>query len=330
MKRREFVTLVGGIATAWPLTARAQQTDLARRIGVLFGGGETDPEFQARIAAFRQRLQQLGWVEGNNLRIEIRWATGETARIRKHASELVALAPDVILAVGGNPAIAALQQATRSIPIVFVGTTDPVGAGFVASLARPAGNITGFSPFEYGISAKWLELLKQLDPRVKRAGVLRDPANPTGIGFLAAMQGVAPSFGVELSPLSVQRAGDVEIAIAGFARGSNGGLIVTLSGATIQHRGLISTLAARHGLAAIYPYRYFVTGGGLISYGPNSVEPFRSAAGYVDRILKGEKPDDLPVQQPTKFELVINLKTAKALGLTVPLPLLSLADEVIE
>jgi putative ABC transport system substrate-binding protein len=327
LKRREFITMLGA-AAGWPLAARAQER--VRLIGVVFGGVETDPEFQARAAAFRQALRQLGWTDGGNIRIDIHWGAGDTQVVRKIASDVVALAPDVIFAVGGNPTIAALQQATRTIPIVFVGVTDPVGAGFVASLARPAGNVTGFMPLEYGISAKWLELLKQIDPRVKHAGVMRDPTNPTGIGLLAAMQGVAPSFGIELSPLSVHDAGDIENAIARFARGSNGGLIVTLSGVTIRHRALINTLATRHKLAAVYPYRYFVADGGLISYGPNSIEPFRHAAGYVDRILKGEKPADLPVQAPTKYELVINLKTAKALGIDVPPTLLALADEVIE
>jgi putative ABC transport system substrate-binding protein len=329
LKRREFITLLGA-AVAWPLAARAQQADRVRRIGVMFGGVENDPEFLTRIAAFRQELQRLGWTDGGNVRIDIRWGTGDTQVVRKMAADLVALSPDVILTTSGNPGMAALQQATRTIPIVSVGATDPVGAGFVASLARPGGNITGFMPFEYGIAAKWLELLKQIDPRVKRAGILRDPANPTGIGVLAAMQGVAPSFGVELTALNVKGANDAESAIADFARGSNGGLILTLSGATIQHRKLIASLAARHKLASVYPYRFFVTDGGLISYGPNSIEPFRGAAGYVDRILKGEKAGDLPVQAPTKYELVINLKAAKALGLDVPLILQQRADEVIE
>jgi putative tryptophan/tyrosine transport system substrate-binding protein len=329
LKRREFITLLGA-AVAWPLAARAQQADRVPRIGVMFGGVENDPEFLTRIAAFRQELQRLGWTDGGNVRIDIRWGTGDTQVVRKMAADLVALSPDVILTTSGNPGMAALQQATRTIPIVSVGATDPVGAGFVASLARPGGNITGFMPFEYGIAAKWLELLKQIDPRVKRAGILRDPANPTGIGVLAAMQGVAPSFGVELTALNVKGANDAESAIADFARGSNGGLILTLSGATIQHRKLIASLAARHKLASVYPYRFFVTDGGLISYGPNSIEPFRGAAGYVDRILKGEKAGDLPVQAPTKYELVINLKAAKALGLDVPLILQQRADEVIE
>ena len=329
LRRREFISLIG-VAAAWPLAARAQQGERMRRIGVMFGGVENDSEFLARIAAFRQELQRLGWTDGRNVRIDIRWGGGDTQVVRKMAADLVVLSPDVILTASGNPGIAALQQATRTIPIVSVGATDPVGAGFVASLARPGGNITGFMPFEYGIAAKWLELLKQIDPRVKRAGILRDPANPTGIGMLAAMQSVAPSFGVELTALNVKEANDAESAIADFARGSNGGLILTLSGATIQHRKLIASLAARHKLASVYPYRFFVTDGGLISYGPNSIEPFRGAAGYVDRILKGEKAGDLPVQNPTKYETVLNLKTAKALGLDVPPSVLARADEVIE
>jgi putative tryptophan/tyrosine transport system substrate-binding protein len=328
MRRRDFIARVAGSAAAWPLVARAQQH--VRRIGVLFGGVENDPEFLARIAAFRQELQRLGWADGRDVQIDIRWGTGDTQVVRKIAADLVSLAPDVILTTSGNPGIAALQQATRTIPIISVGATDLVGAGFVASQARPGGNITGFMPFEYSIAAKWLELLKQIDPRIKRAGVLRDPTNPTGIGMLAAIQGGAPSVGVELVPLSVLQAGDVESAITGFARGPNGGLIVALSGSTIQHRKLIAAAAVRHKLPAVYPYRFFAVDGGLISYGPNSIEPFRGAASYVDRILKGEKPGDLPVQASTKFELVINLKTAKALGLTVPASLLASANEVIE
>ena len=249
---------------------------------------------------------------------------------RKDVAELLALAPEVLLTMGGSPAIAAFQQATRTVPIVFVGVVDPVGAGFVASLARPGGNTTGFTSFEYGISAKWLELLKEIDPRVTRAAVLRDPSNPSGIGQMAAMQSAAASLRVELTPVGVRDAAEIEGAIAAFARGSNGGLIVTQGGPTILHRALINTLAARYRLPAVYPYRYFVTGGGLISYGPDRVEQYRQAAGYVDRILKGEKPADLPVQAPTKYELVINLKTAKALGLDVPPMLLARADEVIE
>src|SRR5215831_11336859 len=328
MKRREFITLLGGAAT-WPLAARAQQSERVRRIGVLLGGAEDDEEFQTRMAAFREELQRLDWTEDRNVRIDIR-STSVGAQAQAQAKELVASAPDVIVAAAGTPGIIALKQVTQTIPVVFVNVTDPVGVGVVTSLSHPSGNMTGFMPFEYGISAKWLELLKQIDPRVNRAGVLRDPTNPTGIGFLAAMQGVAPSIGVELTALNVQQAGDIERAVGEFARGSNGGLIVTLNGVTIRHRALIATLAGRHRLAAVYPQRFFSAAGGLISYGPNAVEPYRSAAGYVDRILKGEKPSDLPVQAPTKYELVINLKTAKALGLTVPDTLLASANEVIE
>ena len=273
-----------------------------------------DPEGQARIAAFLQGLQELGWTDGRNVRIDTRWGAGDADRNRRYAAELVALAPDVILASGGT-VVGPLLQATRTVPIVFTQTPDPVGAGFVESLARPGGNATGFTLFEYGISGKWLELLKEIAPRVTRAAVLRDPAIPQGIGQLGAIQSVAPSFGVELSPVDVRDAGEIERAVTAFARGSNGGLIVTASGLAIVHRELIITLAARHKLPAVYSSRFFVTGGGLISYGPDSIDPHRRAAGYVDRILKGEKPADLPVQAPTKYELVINLKTAKALGL---------------
>jgi putative ABC transport system substrate-binding protein len=327
VRRRDFITGIVGSAAAWPLAARAQQGERVRHIGVILGGAEADPEFQTRMAAFRQELQRLGWTEGRNARIDIRWDTNQVAR---NVAELVSSAPDVIVAGAGSPGIIALQQATKTIPVVFVNVTDPVGVGVVASLARPAGNMTGFTPFEYGISAKWLELLKQIDPRIKRAGVLRDPTNPTGIGFLAAMQGVAPSFGIELSALNVQTTRDIESTIGDFARGSSAGLIVTLNAVTIRHRGLIATLADQHRLAAVYPQGYFVADGGLISYGPNAVEPYRSAAGYIDRILKGEKPADLPVQAPTKYELVINLRTAKALGLDLPATVLARADEVIE
>jgi putative ABC transport system substrate-binding protein len=282
------------------------------------------------MGAFRQELQKLGWTD-RNVRIDVRGASATNAdSLRTDVAELLALAPDVIVSAGGSLTVEALQRATSTIPIVFVGVIDPVGAGFVASLARPGGNTTGFTPFEYGISAKWLELLKEIDPRVTRAAVLRDPTNPSGIGQWAAMQGVAPSLGVELSPIGVRDESEIERTIAAFARNSNAGLIVTLGGLTIKHRDLISALAARHRLAAVYSYRYFAAGGGLISYGPDQLGQFRQAVGYVDRILKGEKPADLPVQRPTKYELVINLKTAKALGLTVPPTLLARADEVIE
>ena len=325
MKRRELITLLGG-AAAWPLAARAQQPERMKRIGVLAGVGETDPELLARKAAFLQALRQLGWIDGRNAQIDYRPDGGD---ISKDAAELVALAPDVILATG-SPSVSALQKATRTVPIVFVGVIDPVGAGFVASLARPAGNATGFTWFEYGVSGKWLELLKEIAPRVRSAAVLRDPASPGGIGQFAAIQGVAPSLGVELRPVGVLDAREIERDVTAFAREPNGGVIVTISGFTIAHRDLISTLAARHRLPAVYPARYFVSSGGLLSYGPDTIDPYRRAAGYVDRILKGEQPADLAVQASTKFELVINLKTAKVLGLTVPPSLLARADEVIE
>jgi putative tryptophan/tyrosine transport system substrate-binding protein len=327
--RRQFITLLGGAAAAWPLAARAQQADRVRRVGVCANLSAADREGQARNKAFLQTLQQLGWTVGRNVQIDHRWAAGDAERMRRYTAELVALAPDVILAVGAET-VGRLQEATRSIPIVFVQVTDPVGAGYVASLARPGGNATGFTMFEFGISAKWLELLKQVAPRVTRAAILRDPAIPAGIGLLAAMQSVAPALGVELSPVGVRDAGEIERAVIAFARGSSDGLIVLPGAMTVIHRELIVTLAARHFLPAVYPYRYHVTGGGLMSYGPDTIDPYRRAAGYVDRILKGEKPADLPVQAPTKYELVINLKTAKALGLDVPATLLARADEVIE
>jgi putative tryptophan/tyrosine transport system substrate-binding protein len=327
LRRRQFITLLGGAAATWPLAARAQQTDRVRRVGVLMNLPADDPEGQARIAAFHQGLQEWGWTIGRNARIDYRWGASDAERIRRHAAELVALAPEVILS-SGTPSVAALQQATRSVPIVFTQVVDPVGSGFVASLAKPGGNITGFSVFEYGISGKWLELLKEVTPRVTRVAVLRDFA--AGLGQLGAIQSVASSFGVELSPIDVRDAGEIERAVTAFARSPNGGLIVTGSTPALVHRELITTLAARHRLPAVYAFRYFVTSGGLISYGPDSIDPFRRAASYLDRILKGEKPADLPVQAPTKFELVINTKTAKALGLTVPDTLLARADEVIE
>jgi putative tryptophan/tyrosine transport system substrate-binding protein len=301
-----------------------------RRIGVLMHLAADDLEGQARIAAFLQGLQEGGWSVGRNVRIDYRWAVGDAERSRRYAAELVAFAPDAILAAGGA-VVAPLLQATRTVPIVFVQTPDPVGAGFVASLARPGGNATGFSIFEFGISGKWLELLKEIAPRVTRAAVLRDLALAAGSGQLGAIQSVAPSFGVELSPIDVRGADEIEHAITAFARSStNSGLIVTGSALATVHRDLIVALAARHRLPAVYPVRVFATGGGLISYGPDSIDPYRRAAGYVDRILRGEKPADLPVQTPTKYELVINLKTAKALGLDVPPTLLARADEVIE
>ena len=329
MRRREFITLLGGAAAAWPLAARAQQAERVRRIGVLMNLSADDPEGQARLAAFLQGLQQAGWSVGGNIRIDYRWGAGDAELFRKYAAELVALAPDVFLA-SGNPSVTALQQATRSVPIVFAPIADPVASGFVESLARPGGNITGFSAFEYSISGKWLELLKELSPRVSRAAILRDLALSHGSGQLGAIQSVAPSLRVELSPVSVGDAGALERAVAAFARSANGGLIVTPSPWAATHRDLIIALAARHRLPAVYCFRYFITSGGLISYGPDSIDPFRRAAAYVDRILKGEKPADLPVQAPTKYELVINLKTAKALGIDVPPTLLARADEVIE
>ena len=330
MHRRHFIGLVGGTALTWPLAARAQQGDRIRRIGVLAGGiAADDPEQRARDAAFLKELKQLGWTAGRNLQIDYRWGLGNAANIRKYAAEFAALAPDVILA-SGNATMAPLLQATRSVPIVFVNIADPVGAGFVDSLARPGGNATGFMQFEYSLSGKWLQLLKEVAPRVTRAAVLRDPTITAGVGQFAVIQSVAPSLGVEVSPVNVRDAGEIERAVAAFARGSNGGLVVTSSALAIVHRDAIIALAARHGLPAVYYRKIFVSNGGLISYGPDLVDPSRRAAAYVDRILKGEKPADLPVQAPTKYELVINLKTAKALGLTVPPTLLARADEVIE
>jgi putative tryptophan/tyrosine transport system substrate-binding protein len=328
MRRREFITLLGGAAAAWPLAARAQQADHVRRIGVLMAYAEDNPDGKPRLAAFAQRLQELGWTDGRNIHIEYRWSAGDAERTRRFAAELVALAPDIILA-GNTSTVGPLQQATRTVPIVFAGVVDPVGAGFVDSLARPGGNITGFTQFEYGMSGKWLELLKEVAPHVKRAAVLRD-VTIAGTGELAAIQTVAPSLGVEVSPLGSRDADEFERGIAAFARLPNGGLIVATGASAVGHRQLIITLAARHHLPAIYPYRFFVTTGGLISYGPDRVDPFRRAADYVDRIFKGEKTADLPVQAPTKYELVVNLKTAKALGLSVPPALQARADELIE
>ncbi|MGC1701104.1 MAG: ABC transporter substrate-binding protein [Pseudolabrys sp.] len=301
-----------------------------RRIGVLTSGAAADdPDGQVRSAAFVRGLQQLGWTDGRNIRIDYRWGAGDADNMRKYAAELVALAPDVILA-SGTASVAPLLQATRTVPIVFVQVTDPVGAGFVDSLAHPGGNATGFLLFEYAISAKWLELLKEIAPRVSRAGVIRDPAQTAGTGQFGVIQSVAPSLGMDVSAINLRDAPEIERGIAAFARSANGGLILTSSALSVVHRDLIVTLAARHKLPAVYYRRQFVTGGGLISYGPDVAEQNRRAAGYVDRILKGEKPADLPVQAPTKYELLVNLKTAKALGLTVPTSLLARADEVIE
>jgi len=325
--RREFITLLGGAVAGWPPAARAQQSDRVRRVGVLMNLAVGDPEGEARIAAFVQALQRLGWSEGRNLRIDYRWAADDAGAFHRYAEELLALAPDVILAAA-TPSVQALQQATRTVPIVFAIVADPVGAGFVDSLARPGGNATGFTPFEYGISGKWLELLKEIAPRVTRVAVLRDLT--IGLGQLGAIQSVAPSLGVELTPIGVDDVGQMERTIAAFALSPNGGLIVTASTSAIIHRELITTLAARNKLPAVYYERYFVAAGGLMSYGPDFLDQFRSAASYVDRILRGEKPADLPVQAPTKHELMINLNTAKALGLDVPPMLLARADKVIE
>jgi ABC-type uncharacterized transport system substrate-binding protein len=329
MKRREFIRLLGGAAVAWPLAARAQQRERMRRIGVFMSLAADDKQAQARLAAFLQGLQELGWTDGRNVRIDIRWGAGDADRNRRHAAELVALAPDVILASGGS-VVGTLLQATSTVPIVFTQTPDPVGAGFVESLARPGGNATGFSIFDYSLGGKWLELLKEVAPRVTRVAVIRDPATPQGIGQFSALQSLAPSLSLEVTPVNARDAGDVERAIAAVHRNPNSGLIVTGSNLAIIHRELIVTLAARYKLPAVYPLGFFVTAGGLISYGPDGIDPHRRAAAYVDRILKGEKPADLPVQAPTKYELVINLKAAKALGLDVPATLLARADEVIE
>jgi putative ABC transport system substrate-binding protein len=329
LKRREFITLLGSAAATWPLAAHAQQRERVRRIGVLTNLASDDPEAQVRNTAFAQTLAQLGWAVGQNLHIEYRWAAGDAERIRRYAAELVALTPDVILTTGAA-GVGPLLQVTRTVPVVFVLVPDPVGAGFVDSLARPGGNATGFVQFEYGISGKWLELLKEIAPGVARVAVLRDPAIAGGQGQVAAIQAVAPSFGMEVTPINVRDTGEMERAIGAFARSPNAGLILTGSALATVHRKLIINLAARHKLPAVYTSRYFVTDGGLISYGINFLDQYRQAAGYVDRILRGEKPADLPVQAPTKFELVINLKTARALGLTVPPTVLAIADEVIE
>jgi putative tryptophan/tyrosine transport system substrate-binding protein len=328
MSRREFISLFGGAMAAWPLAARGQSGRM-RRVGVLMSVAADDPAGKARLTAFLDAMQLLGWTVGSNLRIDTRWYTGSTDDIRKYAAELVALAPDVVFASGGT-VVGPLLHATRTVPIVFTGTPDPVGAGFVASLARPGGNITGFTAYEYGTSGKWLELLKEIAPRVTRAAVLREATAPQGVGQFAAIQAVAPSFGVEVLPLDMRDAGEVEHGVTAFARSLNGGLIVTGSGLAIVHRDLIIALAKQHRLPAIYFQRFFVTSGGLISYGGDDIDQHRRAAGYVDRIFKGEKPADLPVQAPTKYKLILNLKTAKALGLTVPDALLARADEVIE
>ena len=328
MKRREFMSLLGAGA-AWPLAARAQQPERMRRVGVLMNTAADDPASRVRIVAFAQGLEQLGWTEGRNVQIDTRWGENDVDRDRRYAAELVALAPDVIVA-SGTLSVAALQKATRTLPIVFVSVADPVGAGLVDNLARPGGNTTGFMEFEYSLSGKWLEVLKQLAPRLTRAAVLRGADNPAGIAQFGAIRAAASSLGVDLSPIDVHDASEIERAIAAFARSSNGGLIVTPSAEVSAHRALIITLAARHKLPAVYAFRSSVADGGLISYGPDLVDQFRRSADYVHRILKGERPADLPVQAPTKYQMVINQKTAKALGLDVPPMLLARADEVIE
>jgi putative ABC transport system substrate-binding protein len=328
--RRSFITLLGGGAAAWPLTAKAQESGRVRRVGVLATVPADDSEIQTRMAAFHQGLQEKGWIVGRNIRIDYRWsAAGDDEQTRKYAAELIALAPEVVLAVA-TATVGPLKRVSGTTPIVFVQVSDPVGAGFVESLARPGGNTTGFTLFEFSMSAKWLELLKDIEPSLTRVAVLRDPDLASGIGQFAAMQSVAPSLGMELTPIGVRGASEIERALSAVTQRSNTGLVVLPGSLTLLHRKLIITLAAHHHLPAVYPYRYHVIDGGLISYGPDTIDQYRLAAGYVDRILKGEKPAELPVQAATKFELVINLKTAKALGIEVPPTLLARADEVIE
>ena len=328
MRRRQFIAALGG-AAAWPLAAHAQQPERMRRVGVLMNQRADVPVAHARYNAFIQGLGTLGWIEGRNLTIDVRWGAPEAERFRKDAAELIALKPEVLLATSGAT-MPALTEATRTIPIVFLTTPDPVGSGFVESLARPGGNVTGFTPFEFGISGKWLELLKELAPQATRAVILRDPADPAGIGQFGAIRTAAPAIGIEVRPIDVRDPAALERGVTMFASAANGGLIVTGSTPATAHRHLIIALAARHRLPAIYPYGFFATDGGLVAYGPDQIDQYRRAASYVDRILRGEKPADLPVQAPTKYELVINMKTAKALGLTVPPTLLARADEVIE
>jgi putative tryptophan/tyrosine transport system substrate-binding protein len=329
MRRREFITLLGGAAASWPLAGRAQQSKHMRRVAALMPYTANDPQAQNRNAAFLQELQQLGWTIGQNVQIDYRWSEGNEDDTRKYAAELVALAPDVIF-TSGSAGIGPLRRATRTVPIVFVLVPDPVGAGFVDSLARPGGNITGFTQFDYGIGAKWLEVLKEIAPNTTRAAVIRDPAITAGVGQWGAILSVSPSVAIEVSPVNLVDGGEIDRGLTAFARSPNGGLIVTGSALAVVHRDLIISLAARLRLPAVYYDRYFALAGGLISYGSNNVEQYRLAAAYVDRILKGDKPADLPVQAATKYELVINLKTAKALGLDVPPTLLARADEVIE
>jgi putative ABC transport system substrate-binding protein len=328
MRRRDFIKAIA-VSTAWPLRAQAQQAEQVRLIGVLMNVAPGDPEGQPAVTAFQQALQQLGWSDGRNVRFDIRWGENDVERDRKYAAELVALTPDVILA-SGTLSVLALQRVTHTLPIAFVRVSDPVGAGLVDALARPGGNVTGFMNFEYTLSGKWLELLKQTVPRLTHAAVLRDAANPAGIAQFGAIQATAQSLGVDVSPINVRDAGEIERAIAAFARSTNGGLIVTPSAGVSVHHALIVALAARYKLPAVYSERFNVVGGGLIAYGPDTIDQYRRAAGYVDRILKGEKAADLPVQAPNKFQLVINLKTAKALELSIPQSLLATADEVIE
>ena len=331
MKRRVFLTFVGSATVAWPLAAHAQQPEPIRRLGVLLLRAADDPLEQVRMTAFLEILQKLGWADGRNVRIDVRWAAGNPDNMRKYAAELAKLAPDVIF-VSGSTTLQSLLRATRTVPIVFAFVADPVGSGFVDSLSRPGGNVTGFMQFEYSLSGKWLELLKQIAPSVTRARVLWDPTTPPGIGQFAVIQAVAPSLGVEVSPMKVDDAGEIERAIAAFAApsNSNGGLIVTAALGAVVHRDLIVTLAARHKLPAVYFQSYFVADGGLMSYGSDPLHQYRGAAGYVDRILRGDKPAEMPVQAPTNYELAINVKAAKAIGITVPASLLARADELIE
>jgi putative tryptophan/tyrosine transport system substrate-binding protein len=329
MRRRDFITLVGGAAVAWPVAAEAQQPERMRRIGVLNGNAEGDPERQAVLSAFLQALAALGWRDGRNIRIEYRWASGDASRLRALAAELASLTLDVIF-TSGTPPTTALRQAAPTTPIVFVNVTDPVASGLVSSFAHPGGNITGFTSFELTMGSKWLETLKEVAPSVNRVAVPLNPENAGLLGQLRSIEAAAPTLGVQVSAAPVRGAAEIERAIDAFASGANGGLVVLNDFITDANRELIITLAARHRLPAVYAYRYFVTEGGLISYGPDQIDSFRRAAGYVDRIIRGEKPADLPVQGPTKYELAINMKTAKALGITVPLRLQAIADEVIE
>jgi putative ABC transport system substrate-binding protein len=328
LRRRDFIALLGGAAVGWPLAALAQQGERVRRVGVLANVVADVGDQAGRLDAFRQSLQQLGWTDGRNIRIDYRLAEGNPDRLRSHAAELLALQPDAMVAIG-SPSLAELQRATRAIPVVFVTVADPVGGGFVESLARPGGNLTGFTQFEYSLASKWLELLKEIAPGVTRAAIIRSPTNPSGVGQFAAIQTVAPALGVDLRPVDVRDAREIERGVTAFARSPNGGLVLTAAGAS-AHRDLVIELAARHRLPAVYPFRFYVASGGLISYGPDFLDQYRRAAGYIDRILKGENPSDLPVQAPTKYELVVNLKTAKTLGLDVPATALARADEVIE